>query len=304
MTRSTKFAMESPSAALGPVLVGLSSKPAQQRCEGAGQMAHPLTPVVRVTCASYRDWCQTDSVTAADAVTDALTTAGSMMFTVLRPRFLPNFTAPAMSAKRVSSLPRPTPSPGWKCVPRWRTMISPALTTWPPKRLTPRYWELESRPLRVEDAPFLCAMSVPALGSGACQIENDRMNEDSGLDPGDLDLGRVLTVTLTLPVARLVLELHDDDLWPLGGLDHLGGDPHLGELARVGGHSGTIHKKQGREIDAVARLALDFVDDEDVADGHLLLTAACANDRVHLELTLLRLFGGRWPLETGTWSSW
>jgi len=118
------------------------------------------------------------------------------------------------------------------------------------------------------------------------------MNEASGLDRGDLDLGRVLTVTLTLAVARLVLELHDRDLGTLGGLDHLGGDPHLGELARVGGHSGTIHKEQGREIDAVARLALDFVDDEDVADGHLLLTAACANDRVHLELTLLRLFGG------------
>ena len=28
-----------------------------------------------------------------------------------------------------TSLPRPTPSPGWKCVPRWRTMISPALTS-------------------------------------------------------------------------------------------------------------------------------------------------------------------------------
>ena len=34
----------------------------------------------------------------------------------------------------------------------------PAETTWPPKRLTPRYWALESRPLRVELAPFLCAI--------------------------------------------------------------------------------------------------------------------------------------------------
>src|SRR6187549_1935714 len=119
------------------------------------------------------------------------------MSMTLRPRRVPKVTAPGARANSVSSPPRPTFTPGWKCVPRWRTMISPALTTWPPKRLTPRYWELESRPLRVEDAPFLCAMSVPALGSGACQIENDRMNEDSGLDPGDLDLGRVLTVTLT-----------------------------------------------------------------------------------------------------------
>src|SRR5674476_636292 len=112
-----------------------------------------------------------------------------MMLTVLRPRFIPNFTAPATSAKSVSSPPRPTPSPGWKCVPRWRTRISPALTAWPPKRLTPRYWELESRPLRVEDAPFLCAMSVPALGSGACQIRERPNERGSGLDRGDLDLG-------------------------------------------------------------------------------------------------------------------
>jgi hypothetical protein len=61
-------------------------------------------------------------------------------------------------AKRVSSPPRPTFTPGWKWVPRWRTMISPALTTWPPKRFTPRRWAFESRPLRVELAPFLCAI--------------------------------------------------------------------------------------------------------------------------------------------------
>src|ERR1035437_9704695 len=226
-------------------------------------------------------WCQTDSVTAA----------GSMMLTVLGPRFFPNFTAPATNAKSVSSPPRPTPPPGWKCVPRWRTRISPALTAWPPKRLTPRYWEFESRPLRVEDAPFLCAMSVPAFGSGACQMR-ERPNEGgSGLDRGDLDLGRVLTVTLTLAVSGLVLELHDRDLGAFGGLDHLGGDLDLRELARVGGHGGSIDQKKRSQINAVAGLALHLVDDEDVADRNLFLTAACANDRVHVGLTLLRLFG-------------
>jgi hypothetical protein len=60
------------------------------------------------------------------------------MLTTLRPRRVPNSTAPACSANSVSSPPRPTPEPGWKWVPRWRTMISPALTSWPPKRLTPR----------------------------------------------------------------------------------------------------------------------------------------------------------------------
>ncbi len=84
--------------------------------------------------------------------------AAATMFTTRRPRRVPNSTAPGVSANRVSSPPRPTPAPGWKWVPRWRTMISPAETTWPPKRLTPRYWAFESRPLRVELAPFLCAI--------------------------------------------------------------------------------------------------------------------------------------------------
>src|SRR5690606_30181294 len=85
------------------------------------------------------------------------------MFTVLRPRLVPNSTAPAERANRVSSPPRPTPTPGWNLVPRWRTRISPALTSWPPKRLTPRRCALESRPLRVLDAPFLLAMSESLL---------------------------------------------------------------------------------------------------------------------------------------------
>ena len=43
-------------------------------------------------------------------------------------------------AKRVSSPPRPTFSPGWKWVPRWRTMMAPAVTTLPSNTLTPRRW--------------------------------------------------------------------------------------------------------------------------------------------------------------------
>ena len=36
---------------------------------------------------------------------------------------VPNFTTPSVRANRVSSPPRPTLIPGWKWVPRWRTMI-------------------------------------------------------------------------------------------------------------------------------------------------------------------------------------
>src|SRR5690606_28761862 len=54
--------------------------------------------------------------------------AAATMLTTLRPPFAPNCTAPAARANSVSSPPRPTFTPGWKCVPRWRTRISPALT--------------------------------------------------------------------------------------------------------------------------------------------------------------------------------
>src|SRR3954451_3368957 len=132
------------------------------------------------------------------------------MLTTLRPPLAPNCTAPAARAKRVSSPPRPTLAPGWKWVPRWRTMISPALTTWPPKRLTPRRWALESRPLRDDEAPFLCAMSASALR-----------------DVADHDAGQGLTVPLPLVVARLVLELVDVDLRALAVLDDLAGHGDL-----------------------------------------------------------------------------
>src|SRR3954452_7675403 len=128
------------------------------------------------------------------------------MLTTRRPRRRPNCTAPAVSANSVSSPPRPTFSPGWKWVPRWRTRISPALTCWPPNRLTPRRWALESRPFREELAPFLCAIACTSV-----------------LDAGDLGSGRGLAVPLPLAVTGLVLELQDLDLRALGLADDLGG---------------------------------------------------------------------------------
>src|SRR6185369_7597768 len=57
----------------------------------------------------------------------------------------------------------PTPSPGCHFVPRWRTMILPARTRWPPDFLTPSLRPIESRPLRDEPPAFLCAMGVGPL---------------------------------------------------------------------------------------------------------------------------------------------
>src|SRR3954449_7847824 len=181
-----------------------------------------------------------------------------------RPRRNPKVTAPGTSANSVSSLPRPTPRPGWKWVPRWRTMISPALTTWPPKRLTPRRWALESRPLRDDEAPFLCAMSASALR-----------------DVADHDTGQGLTVPLPLVVAGLVLELVDVDLRALGVLDDLTGHGHLGQGRGVAGDGVAVDQEDRGEAAGVAGRAREAVDRERVAHGPLVLAATGLHHFVH-----------------------
>src|SRR5919199_5026780 len=196
---------------------------------------------------------------------EAVSRAGTAeIATSRRPRRNPKVTAPGTRANSVSSLPRPTPRPGWKWVPRWRTMISPALTTCPPKRFTPRRWALESRPLREDEAPFLCAMVASALR-----------------DVADHDGGQRLAVPLTLVVAGLVLELVDADLRALAVLDDLAGDRDAGERRRVGGHGVAVDQEDGREGDGVARLTGEPVDREPVTDGHLVLAAPGLHDCVH-----------------------
>src|SRR3954463_3952154 len=197
----------------------------------------------------------------AETVSRAGTAA---IVTSRRPRRNPKVTEPGTRANSVSSLPRPTPRPGWKWVPRWRTMISPALTTWPPKRFTPRRWALESRPLRDDDAPFLCAMSASALR-----------------DVADHDAGQGLTVPLPLVVAGLVLELVDVDLRALAVLDDLAGHGDLGQRRRVTGDGVAVDQQDRREGDGVAGRTLEAVDRERVAHGHLVLAATGLHHCVH-----------------------
>src|SRR5262245_10431816 len=76
-------------------------------------------------------------------------------------RFSPlvrNSTRPSRLAKIVSSRPMPAPVPGRKRVPRCRTRIIPALTSWPSNSLTPSRLDCESRPFFEEPSPFLCAI--------------------------------------------------------------------------------------------------------------------------------------------------
>src|SRR3954452_11240844 len=136
-------------------------------------------------------------------------------------------------------------------------MISPALTIWPPKRLTPSRWAAESRPLRELEAPFLCAIYCLPL-----------------LDSGDLEDRQLLTVPLPLVVARLVLELVDPDLGTLGVLEHLTGDSDLLQVLRIGGDVRAVDHQGDGQRDLGAGFDFELLDLDHVSDGDLVLLAA------------------------------
>src|SRR5438309_7051212 len=64
----------------------------------------------------------------------------------------------------------PVPGPERNRVPRWRTMIIPAFTVWPSNNFTPRRFAFESRPLREEPRPFLCAIYVPFFFAAGLRV--------------------------------------------------------------------------------------------------------------------------------------
>src|SRR3978361_1273832 len=153
-------------------------------------------------------------------------------------------------------------------------MISPAFTTWPPKRLTPSRCELESRPLRELEAPFLCAIgSLPVL-----------------LDSGDLDDRQRLTVALALVVAGLVLELVDADLRPLGLLEDLTGDGDLRQRVGIRRHVRAVDHQGDGQRNRRAGLGLDLLDLDYVADRDLVLLAAGLDDCVSRHRVLFLCF--------------
>src|SRR3954469_11284039 len=106
----------------------------------------------------------------------------------------------------------PTPGPGLKRVPRWRTMISPPVTVWPANTFTPRRFALESRPLRLEPRPFLCAMSSSPLAG--------RRGPDAR---------PLLAVAGAALVAAVGLELEHAQLRPALVRDHLRPHPRGGQ---------------------------------------------------------------------------
>src|SRR4051812_529605 len=135
----------------------------------------------------------------------------------------------------------PVPGPGRNRVPRWRTMIIPALTSWPSKILTPSIFGFESRPLREEPRPFLCAILVLRLllrGRLRLRLRSSRRRGRLRLvfpgsfcllrrgallrsDRLDLDLGQLAPVAVVPAVAGAAAVLADPDLLA----EHVSDDP-------------------------------------------------------------------------------
>src|SRR5438093_3014125 len=117
-------------------------------------------------------------------------------------------TMPSLSAKSVSSLPRPTFRPGATAVPRWRTRIFPARTHCPPNRFTPSRCDAESRPFFELDTPFLCAMLSSFFSFGQADVQD--LNPRQGIPVSNLP-----------PVLLATLVRADRDLVPLLMAEHL-----------------------------------------------------------------------------------
>src|SRR5690606_29122109 len=122
------------------------------------------------------------------------------------------------------------------------------------------------------------------------------------LDAGDLDAGEVLAVTLPTTVPGLVLVLEDGDLLAALVTDDLGGHLHSGQILGARGHLLAVDEQHGSQLAGRPRRTLDAVHDDDVTDGHLLLSAAGLDDRVHhVAAHLCRTtcldtrVGRRWP---------
>src|SRR3954464_2046450 len=149
----------------------------------------------------------------------------------------------------------PTPSPGLKRVPRWRTMISPPETVCPANTFTPRRLALESRPLRLEPRPFLCAIAASAP------------------DVGDADAGELLPVAGAPLVPALGLELEHAQLRaPLVPHD-LGLHRGLADRTGVELRVPVTGQQQRRQLDGGADVVGEALDQQRLARLDAVLLA-------------------------------
>src|SRR4051794_3967964 len=150
-------------------------------------------------------------------------------------------------------------------------MISPPVTVWPAKTFTPRRLELESRPLREEPRPFLCAIS----GSLA-------------LDRRDADARQFLTVPRAALVAALGLELEHAELGATQVFNDLGLDGGLGQAVPLEDGIAVACEQQWLQRDGGADVVGQTLDQEGLALDHAVLLTAGSDDCVGHCLKLSR----------------
>src|ERR1019366_9303185 len=180
----------------------------------------------------------------------------------IRPRSL-NSTTPVTLANRVSSLPQPTLVPGFSLVPRWRTMMLPPGTNWPPKTFTPSRWAFESRPFLELPKPFLCAIRYLRH-----HLANLHFRVGLAVPDGFL-------------VLFLALELEDQDLGcPVGADDSARHFAAGNQLAAF------FKRCLDGKLDFGADVAGQFFDADHITGCYPILLSACLDDRVHANLRL------------------
>ena len=159
----------------------------------------------------------------------------------------------------------PRALPGVEPRPRWRQMIEPACTCWPANTFTPRRLAWESRPLREEPSPFLCAIEAVSL------LE---------LDPLDLDQAQAR------PVADLALGVllravgHDVDLLAERVRDDAGRDGDALEVVPEARLVAVRRHQHGRR-ERVALRVRQAVDAQLLARANPVLLAPEGDDGVH-----------------------
>src|SRR4051794_36551989 len=159
----------------------------------------------------------------------------------------------------------PTLRPGWNLVPRWRTMIVPAVTLVPPNSFTPRRWAFESRPLRVEPPPLVFDIA----GSSALR------------DRDDLDDGVLLTMAVPTALVLLRLVREPLDLRALGDADDLAGHRRTREGVGTGEHGVAVDQEHRGQRNLAALFTVEQLERHLLALGHLLLLATRGDHCVH-----------------------
>src|SRR5688572_23325714 len=147
-------------------------------------------------------------------------------------------------------------------------MIPPARIAWPPKTLTPRRFDSESRPLRELPPAFLCALVVSC---SLLRLAGDRV---------DAKLGVVLPVPLVLLVMLAPAHLEDLDLVVPTVRNHGGRDGDAGERGRAYANRFAADQEDLVEHDLRAHIRGQRFDLEFFSGSDPVLLAPGLDDRV------------------------